>query len=270
MKVMKRTVSFALAALMVFMMIAACAVTSYAAKADITINNVNNSGAEGVTAVFTPAFGETMAGSSETLASDLKWWAIAVFEADEASGGYKCTAVNFEMNVDKYQTAIPSNGFVVAHNTGNNWPELYASDPVTYAAYKDAPNYVTDANNAAGTALKALAVGDIVYLSGIDLENSEIDDNSTEELLWYMEGYSSNAKLTFTKPSGEPGDESSAESSEAEPSDEPSDEPSGDSEPADESKTESSAPDTGDAGVIALVVMAAIASAAAVTVIRRR
>ena len=174
------------------------------------------------------------------------------------------------MNIDKYQTAIPSNGFVVAHNTGNNWPELYASDPVTYAAYKDAPNYVTDANNAAGTALKALAVGDIVYLSGIDLENSEIDDNSTEELLWYMDGYSSNAKLTFTKPSGEPGDESSDESSEAEPSDEPSDEPSGDSEPADESKTESSAPDTGDAGVIALVVMAAIASAAAVTVIRRR
>ena len=175
-----------------------------------------------------------------------------------------------EMNVDKYQTAIPSNGFVVAHNTGNNWPELYASDPVTYAAYKDAPNYVTDANNAAGTALKALAVGDIVYLSGIDLENSEIGRQFHEELCGIWTAIPPMPSSPLPNPPASRATSLRTNLPEAEPSDEPSDEPSQDSEPADESKTESSAPDTGDAGVIALVVMAAIASAAAVTVIRRR
>lgn len=45
-------------------------------------------------------------------------------------------------------------------------------------------------------------VGDIVYLVGVDLEKGTIDDNATDELLWYQDGYVSNAKLTFTKPAG--------------------------------------------------------------------
>ena len=42
----------------------------------------------------------------------------------------------------------------------------------------------------------------LLGLVGVDLEKGTIDDNATDELLWYQDGYVSNAKLTFTKPAG--------------------------------------------------------------------
>lgn len=86
---------------------------------------------------------------------------------------------------------IPAGGFAIGSNTGNDYPSIGQTDK---------PNYVTAANNAAFNAVQATEVGDIVYLVGVDLEKGTIDDNATDELLWYQDGYVSNAKLTFTKP----------------------------------------------------------------------
>ena len=187
---MKKFVSFALAIALVCTLAAAMAGAAFAAdKADITINGFNCPGNEGVTAVLT----------GETVGAELYWWYVLTFEPDSASGGYKCvdkkTIGEGEETgtISKKDMAIPAGGFAIGSNAGNDYPSIGQTDK---------PNYVTAANNAAFNAVQATEVGDIVYLVGVDLEKGTIDDNATDELLWYQDGYVSNAKLTFTKPAG--------------------------------------------------------------------
>lgn len=187
---MKKFVSFALAIALVCALAAAMAGAAFAAdKADITINGFNCPENEGVTAVLT----------GETVGAELYWWYVLTFEPDSASGGYKCvdkkTIGEGEETgtISKKDMAIPAGGFAIGSNTGNDYPSIGQTDK---------PNYVTAANNAAFNAVQATEVGDIVYLVGVDLEKGTIDDNATDELLWYQDGYVSNAKLTFTKPAG--------------------------------------------------------------------
>ena len=68
---------------------------------------------------------------------------------------------------------------------------------------------IPEANQAAYAAVAATEVGDMcLSRRSIDLEKGTIDDNASDELLWYQDGYVSNAKLTFTKPSDSATDES--------------------------------------------------------------
>ena len=203
---MKKLISFTLvAALLCMLAVAAAGAVSAADKADITINGFNCPGNEGTTAILT----------GEKVGASLLWWQVLVFEPDTESGGYKCiTKTSADGETDKTQLVIPAGGFAVGTNTGNNYPDLYENDP-TKEEYKDKPNYITEANQAAYAAVAATEVGDIVYLVGIDLEKGTIDDNASDELLWYQDGYVSNAKLTFTKPS-----DSATDESENEPADE--------------------------------------------------
>lgn len=137
--------------------------------------------------------------TGETVGAELYWWYVLTFEPDSASGGYKCvdkkTIGEGEETgtISKKDMVIPAGGFAIGSNTGNDYPSIGQTDK---------PNYVTAANNAAFNAVQATEVGDIVYLVGVDLEKGTIDDNATDELLWYQDGYVSNAKLTFTKPAG--------------------------------------------------------------------
>lgn len=190
---MKKFVSFALAIALVCTLAAAMAGAAFAAdKADITINGFNCPGDEGVTAILT----------GETVGVDLVWWQILIFESDSASGGYKCIDKQpGDGKTSKANLAIPDGGFAVGSNTGNNYPSLAEEYPDN-ESYKNKPNYITEANQAAFAAVQATEVGDIVYLVGIDLEKGTIDDNASDELKWYEEGYRSNAKLAFTKPAG--------------------------------------------------------------------
>ena len=158
---MKKLISFTLvAALLCMLAVAAAGAVSAADKADITINGFNCPGNEGTTAILT----------GEKVGASLLWWQVLVFEPDTESGGYKCiTKTSADGETDKTQLVIPAGGFAVGTNTGNNYPDLYENDP-TKEEYKDKPNYITEANQAAYAAVAATEVGDIVYLVGIDLE----------------------------------------------------------------------------------------------------
>lgn len=120
------------------------------------------------------------------------WWFVVSFEWDVDDGCYKVSETDTNAGVSKSTVQIPENGFVYCLNTGNNWPEIYANDPVTYAAYANAPNYVNARVSDSVEYVLSLKKGDKAYLYGTDPINNVIINNGE---LWYSEGYTSDSYI---------------------------------------------------------------------------
>lgn len=192
---------------------------------------------EGCICIYTPERGETLGSEGQSFA----WWAVVVFEEDAASGGYKCTAT-YPLGGDaKGDVAIPANGFILAGNTGNDWPALFegATGSEWYyndtneqgIPYSECPNYATDHVKEDLEVIASIKVGDIMYLDGVDLGSENLNTNEDEEtIFYYSDNYESFAYVSTEKPApvvDEPSVEPSEEPS-VEPSEEPSAAPSGD------------------------------------------
>ena len=212
---------------------------------------------EGCICIFTPERGEVLGAPSQNFA----YWAVVVFEEDEATGGYKCTATYPLDSSDKTNVAIPANGFILAGNTGNDWPSLfatatgnewfYSSSNSQGIPYSECPNYATDRVKEDLALIANIQVGDVMYLNGIDLASSMLNTNEDEEtIFYYSDEFECNAFVTTVKPDisvVDPSEEPSKEESSEEPSkEEPSEEPSKE-EPSDPI-----APVTGDLVNVAL------------------
>lgn len=118
------------------------------------------------------------------------WWNVVTFEWSEADGCYTVAEVNANAGTAKGNIKIPENGFAYCVNTGNNWPELYAKDPVTYAGYANAPDYTSAHASDSFAYAATLKKGDKVYLYGTDLKNIVILNNGAN---WYADEFESNS-----------------------------------------------------------------------------
>lgn len=91
---------------------------------------------------------------------------------------------------------VPEDGFVWAHNQGNNWPVLTegltgdGSTGLWYDApyYLTAPNFVTEYSLNAWNSAEYWNVGDKFYIKGIDLDTFTVP-TSTPELAYTDDSY---------------------------------------------------------------------------------
>ncbi|MEG2118240.1 MAG: hypothetical protein RRY76_03455 [Clostridia bacterium] len=214
---------------------------------------------EGVTVLFTAAMTDDQLGTNT-----YDWWTVATFDYDKTTGGYKVTKVELGDGVAK-KLEIPANGFVVAANTGNNWPEIfknpdpnawyYSASNVMGVPYKDCPNFITERNTANVTALAALKAGDIFYLSNLNLANPKVDSNADgKDIFWYSDNYETKSLLTSVKPAVVDPSESTPASSQT----------------SSQTSSQKPTPGTSDNGIVAIAVIASLAIAGAVIVKKSR
>ena len=206
---MKRTLSLILAlALIVF-----CIPFAASADEELRINFMKadavNPG-EGTTTIYSYAgWGEELTKPGFTF----EWSAVAVFDYDESTGGYRVTAT-YERQPAKSDVKIPEKGFAIAYNMGNNWPALFenatGNEWYYYASntdgtpYSQCPNFVSDYNEANGAVIAGLQIGDIFYLVGCDLAHATVRDNGKN---YWEEGYESGTYITSVKPTGDTPDD---------------------------------------------------------------
>jgi len=131
------------------------------------------------------------------------WWYAVSFEWNSSEKCYVVSDVNINTGTPKGSMKIPEKGFVYCINTGNNWPELYAKDPVTYAAFADSPNYTNARTGDSFQYVSTLKSGDKAYLYGTDPVNNVIINNGA---LWYSDDYTSDSFIKI----GEKDDSQSA------------------------------------------------------------
>ncbi|MFA7075711.1 MAG: hypothetical protein WC152_03470 [Candidatus Izemoplasmatales bacterium] len=237
----------------------------------------------------------TYADWGEDLCKDgnaFEWSKVVVFDYDEVSQGYRCIAT-YELIPPKNDVKIPENGFVIAANGGNNWPDLFESangsewyynavSPSLGIPYSECPNFITPLNIANSYALDSIEVGDVIYLSGIDFADAVIDSNESEEIHYWDDSFVSNSYLSFVKPDGyidpfaeEPSSEepTTEEPTTEEPTtEEPTTEEPITEEPSGGGESESSTqtPYTGDADLFIFALITLIAAAGAVIIRRTR
>jgi GH25 family lysozyme M1 (1,4-beta-N-acetylmuramidase) len=84
-------------------------------------------------------------------------------------------------------------------NKGNDWPSLYAMDPVTYSYAATYPDYTSDACDAMIANAKNWEVGDRFVFTNIDIANKK-NPSPTPYVNWYDESYKCVAGF---KPYGE-------------------------------------------------------------------
>ena len=161
----------------------------------VTHINVDPAYYEGSGAIYTTS-ADGMLGSY----GSFSWWYVFCFEWSEDEGCYILTEVHNTVNSGKSSVKIPENGFCYCVNEGNDYPALYASDPVQWAVYADPvafPDYTTEAVSDSFNYAKSLKKGTKVYLYGIDLASNYIVTNSA---LWYTEDFKSDAYITVGAP----------------------------------------------------------------------
>lgn len=152
----------------------------------LVITHINETASyEGAGIIYTKSSDGTL-----TPYGTFDWWYSVSFEWSDSDGCYVVSAVNTATGTAKGTTVIPENGFVYCINTGNNWPELYAQDPVTYASYADAPDYTSPHANDSFAYVANLKIGDKAYLYGTDPVNNVISNNGA---LWYSDDFTSNS-----------------------------------------------------------------------------
>lgn len=193
---MKKVIVLLLTATMLCMAFTVGGYAYGATDGKLTVTHIDDSfDLEGAGMILTPATGKTI-GTKGTFA----WWVVVVFDWDTDQNAYIVKQVNSAMNSDKSSIEIPETGFVYCVNTGNNWPELYAQDPTTYAAYKDKPNYKNDAANNSFNYAAAITVGSKAYLYCTDILNSTVENNGKN---WYDDAYVSNSYIKIGSPDGD-------------------------------------------------------------------
>ena len=224
---MKKIIAIALSVVMVLACLSVFAVADDAVK--IPVYRIDPEYyLEGCVAVYTSERGEILGQEGQNFA----WWTVLVFDYDEATGGYKCTASLAADGTDKTNTAIPANGFVIGANGGNNWPELFATATGSEwfynesnnegIPYSECPNYNTAHIEAALALIKAVQVGDIYYLDGVSLDNKDLNTNEDgETIFYYSENFQSNAFLSSVKPAEDVVDESTAPAEESKTEEKP-------------------------------------------------
>ncbi len=84
--------------------------------------------------------------------------------------------------------SIPSGGFVYMLNRGNDWPSLYASDPVTYSYAATYPDYTSTSCDAMISNAQKWKVGDQLVFTNIDIANKK-NPSPTPYVNWYDESY---------------------------------------------------------------------------------
>ncbi len=172
-----------------------------------------------------------------------KWNNYYAFAPVAGTDAYELVSISLGNTVGTAEfPAIPAGGFVYSLNEGNNYPELYAKDPVTYSWCQGLPNYTSDTcNNMIADAL-TWSVGDQFVFSGVDVANFAVP-TSTPSVNWYDDAYACTATYeaygeeddsstdvsdeVSEDPSEEPSEDPSEEPSE-DPSDDPSEDPSED------------------------------------------
>ncbi len=147
-----------------------------------------NNQAEGAGMIFTESYTE---GS---------WNYHASFAPVAGTDAYEIVAIsNGIENGGASPLTVPSGGFVYMINKGNDWPSLYAADPVTYSYAATYPDYTNDSCNAMLEAVKDWKVGDQFVFTNIDIANKKLP-SPTPYVNWYGDSYKCVAGF---KPYGE-------------------------------------------------------------------
>lgn len=129
---------------------------------------------------------EGVVGIQTTGTFNSAWRTAVLFELDSETGAYKVKEVYASAATGPNWT-IGENQFVIDANGGNNWPELfktatgnewyYSTSNNQSVPYKDCPNFVNDKEQAWGTILGSVNVGDLYALVGVDVNNPVINAN---------------------------------------------------------------------------------------------
>ncbi len=176
---MKKFIAILLSAVLLASM---CTMFVSAAAADyapqpLFISHYDNFEAEGAGAIFTVAY------------EQCAWWNHYAFTPIEGTNAFELTEISIGIGTGAGTAlAIPEGGFVYAINKGNDYPALYAQDPVLYAWCAGMPDYVNDACDASIALVGGWEIGDKFVFDGIDLENKTVP-TTTPDLDWYADGY---------------------------------------------------------------------------------
>ncbi len=136
------------------------------------INAINSGISEGQVLLLTPSYGANIAING----NNYSWCKVAVFDWSEKEGAYVLISIDTKMGTDMQKTSIiPPNGFALSVNLGNDYPSLYASDPINYAWCAGKPNYTNAVSNNVYNNLDSLTLGTKVYLTGIHLDESTFE-----------------------------------------------------------------------------------------------
>lgn len=154
------------------------------------------------------------------------WRTSVLFELDSETGAYKVVEVFLSAATGPDWT-IGENQFVVDANGGNNWPELFATatesdwffstSNMQSVPYKDCPNFINDKEQAWGTILAGVQVGDLYALRGVNVAepaivaNYPVDEtyayitnNAKYETYSYLTPYIEGVTDTSSKPESQP------------------------------------------------------------------
>lgn len=136
-----------------------------------------NKQAEGAGMIFTEAY------------TDCTWNYHAAFAPVAGTDAYEIVEISNGIE-DGTGTplSIPDGGFVYMLNKGNDWPSLYAMDPVTYSYAATYPDYTNDSCDAMIAAVADWEVGDQFVFTNIDIANKKIP-SPTPYLNWYGDSY---------------------------------------------------------------------------------
>jgi hypothetical protein len=216
---------------------------------DIGIMAVNEDRFEGITAIHTTG---TFNGAYRN---------AALLEYNAEKNAYEVKAVHASSGTGPNWT-IGENQIVVESNLGNNWPALFetATEDAWYyngsnawgTPYSECPNFLNDKNQAWYDSIGNMQVGQFYRLVGFDFDTLEVLANyvvdPSYDYITFNADYATYTYLELVTDT-DPGDESS--------------------EPAEETSEDEPAP-TGDAGFIALGILAVIAAAGAYVVRKSR
>ncbi len=79
---------------------------------------------------------------------------------------------------------VPEGGFVYVMELGNDYEDLYNSDPEAYGWVKGWPNYCNPGCNETTAMIKTWSIGDKFVFEGLDLEGKTVP-TTTPDVLWY-------------------------------------------------------------------------------------
>lgn len=179
---MKRVICFLLITAWLLAMLS-CIPASAANSIVLGVNAIDAGELEGQAMIITPKKAKAVAAGS----TSLSWWRSVTFDWSDAFDAYFVCSVSTTVDgTNGKNNYVPENGFVLICNMGNNYGNV---------------NYVNKLATNTFDSIEKLQVGDLAYLTGIDLAKQTIDAN--DEKHW-LSGYVSNAKIYINeKPEGE-------------------------------------------------------------------
>ncbi len=164
---MKRISAFLIALLLVCLCLPVMG-TMAAEEKSFHVTHFNDNTSEGACVIFTEAYTGAI------------WWLHVAFEPVEGiENGYKIVDISDGTGAGNgLALTIPEGGFVWAANYGNDYPALGMGGT----------NYVNEATSSAITEAKTWAIGNILVIEGLDLENKTIP-TTTPDTVWYDASY---------------------------------------------------------------------------------